>query len=580
MNTWQAPETLAIRAANQYRRRDAIGYLGLRYCLDTACSTQDRWSQEVATDILLSSTQPLYHRSFHFKEKDANTGKVTHREMYIPTPHEILAESALIDACGQAGNSFASAPSVYSYNIAKKREVGGIFEPYYIGFKKRHYDIAKSAAKRSDGKVVYLDIQAFYPSIRPEIVLKAWEDAASKSTLSLRYRNLGSAILRRHAEFCNDGERLFLTGPMISHLVANLVLASLDRKLGEIGSGQYFRYVDDFALVGTDGEIKNMENAIKEELKPLDLHLHPGKRIEVSCMQWLSGINDFDEYHGPESWSALIGRTKQLLITRPVVTEEISAMFADHGFRLRPLDYSGVTRESSYLSRLRELAYNSWFRRSVRETSPDDLLRIATILKEQLTNDFWKWADSPVKNDKFLRKRRMHRLRCITARLTVLGDIADLPAMSEALAQTPELYINAAILRAVASRDVSELVELGSNAAHAAVYPLLASGNQVVCTAPCQTEAAIQSACVFIAHGIDPDCFAIPNEKDKQLAFCAGSGPPLPQTKAPQTYFMHLSSLMNNRDRSAHADVLLSAFDESEDLMQDVNTIMNASSPG
>ncbi len=580
MNDWRTPQTLAIRAANQYRRRDAIGYLGLRYCLETACSAQDRWAQEVAPDIMLSSARPLYHHSLHFKEKDADTGKVTYRDMYIPSPHEILAESALINACGRAGNAFSSAPSVYSYNIAKKREVGGIFEPYYIGFKKRHSDIAKAAANRSGEKVVYLDIQKFYPSIRPQIALHTWETAVSNSKLPQRFGRLGQEILQRHFDFQKSGGQSFLTGPMLSHLVANLVLSPLDKKLSVIGSGQCFRYVDDFALVGTDREIKLMEDAIKTELEPLDLYLHPDKRIETSCMNWLSGITDFDDYGGPQSWSALIGKTKQLLIARPEATAEISAMFADNGFRLRPLDYSGLTKETSYLTGLRELAYHSWFRRSVRKTSPKDLLRIASNLKTQLTNDFWKWADRPISDDKFLRKRRMHRLRCITARLTVLGDIADLPAMAETLAQTPELYINAAILRAVASRDVSELVELGANAAHAAVYPLLASGNKVVCMAPCQSEAAIQSACVLIAHGIDPACFDIHGDKVGQVDFCAGSGQPVRQRKPPQTYFGHLSTLMNSRDRSAHSKVLLSAFDQSEDLMQDVNTIINASSPG
>jgi len=36
---------LAIKALNQYRKRDVIPYLGLRYYLDNTSARRDRWIQ-------------------------------------------------------------------------------------------------------------------------------------------------------------------------------------------------------------------------------------------------------------------------------------------------------------------------------------------------------------------------------------------------------------------------------------------------------------------------------------------------------------------------------------------------------
>ena len=56
----QRPGILAVRAVNQYRRRDVLSYLSLRYYLDNAAARADLWAQEVAMDLVQGRTDLPY----------------------------------------------------------------------------------------------------------------------------------------------------------------------------------------------------------------------------------------------------------------------------------------------------------------------------------------------------------------------------------------------------------------------------------------------------------------------------------------------------------------------------------------
>ena len=44
---------LATRALNQYRRRDVVAYLGLRYYLENTAASTDLWATDVAVDLAI-----------------------------------------------------------------------------------------------------------------------------------------------------------------------------------------------------------------------------------------------------------------------------------------------------------------------------------------------------------------------------------------------------------------------------------------------------------------------------------------------------------------------------------------------
>jgi hypothetical protein len=73
---------LAVRAVNQYRRRDVLTYLALRYYLDNEAARTDHWVKEVATDLILKRSNQPYFRAFHFKDGSHRSG-VEHRLMFL-----------------------------------------------------------------------------------------------------------------------------------------------------------------------------------------------------------------------------------------------------------------------------------------------------------------------------------------------------------------------------------------------------------------------------------------------------------------------------------------------------------------
>jgi hypothetical protein len=164
------PEILAVRAINQYRRRDILPYLGLRYYLANRCALRDRWAGDVASHLVISRTKPIYFSALHFKEHQA--GKpVEHRQMHLPGPNEAFAEAALLNECSRHREAFQALPCVFSYRFAPADSPEGIFEMYFSGFRERHTAVANACRQDTNATVLYTDIRRFYPNhhcFRPE----------------------------------------------------------------------------------------------------------------------------------------------------------------------------------------------------------------------------------------------------------------------------------------------------------------------------------------------------------------------------------------------------------------------------
>jgi hypothetical protein len=121
-----------VRAVNQYRRRDVLTYLGLRYYLPNTAARTDYWARQVATDLVLTRTDLPYFRALHFKDS-APAGQVEHRPIFLPSANEALAEAALLDECANHPQAFANPRCVFSYELSRGEERRGIFQPYLGG---------------------------------------------------------------------------------------------------------------------------------------------------------------------------------------------------------------------------------------------------------------------------------------------------------------------------------------------------------------------------------------------------------------------------------------------------------------
>ena len=177
------PEILAKRAVNQYRRRDILPYLGLRYYLANHCTLRDRWAGDVASHLVTSRTKPIYFPALHFKEHQEGQ-QVEHRQMHLPGPNEVFAEAALLNECSRHAEAFQSLPCVFSYRFAPANSVEGIFETYFSGFRERHTAVANACEQSANATVLYTDIRRFYPKITTASARDAWAQACDVAKMS------------------------------------------------------------------------------------------------------------------------------------------------------------------------------------------------------------------------------------------------------------------------------------------------------------------------------------------------------------------------------------------------------------
>lgn len=473
----QRPGILSVRAVNQYRRRDVLSYLSLCYYLDNVASCTDQWAKQVATDLVLGRTNQPYLKVHHFKETDGE-GNAKHREIFLPGGNEALAEAALLGVCAEH-EVFRNPEYVFSYNLNSGDDRKGIFVPYFYGLYERHGSIASACDANPNGIVRYTDIKQFYPSITTELALSAWRKFSDRADLPTRMRDVGEKLLLDHGEVGDGNGQGILTGPMLSHMVGNLVLRDLDEYCARSLPVRYFRYVDDITLVGSAEAVSKSTNEIRSRLADIGLTLHEDespKTVEVPASEWLTSRNDFLESRQDISWASLIGDLKKFLLLRPEGREALSRVFRESEFRVPVLDYSNTVFEGGYLERVSHLAERAWYRRKSQNVTIENLLTQARSLRSRYRQEFLSLAEEVQSANAFQKKRRIPKLRYRAGRLVYLSTDETLNDLANVSKEIPELHFHSHVMAAVATGNVDGVLSIGTNAAQATAQPLRASG--------------------------------------------------------------------------------------------------------
>jgi hypothetical protein len=566
------PEKLSMRAVNQYRSRDILAYLGLRYYFDNQCAHRDHWASEVATHLTLSRNVAGYFQSRHFKER-LESGEIMHRDIFLPGPNEIYAEAALLSECGKH-IEFKSLDCVFSYALVPDNETRGIYNPYFAGLQERHRKIADACRGDSNFVVQYTDIKRFYPSISAEVARNAWMRACSNSELPPKYRDLGLKLLLNHAEVSakhQHGKGL-LTGPMFSHLIANLVLQEVDQAMSMSFPGRYFRYVDDVILVGTNAQVSSGREALSTHLVTLGLELHAsgnGKDFQVKVDEWLQGESDFDD-SASKNWMTFSRNLKQFLITQPHSINSLSQMFSTQGFRLPLPDYEVAVRDAQYQQRFSDsLRRHPWLLKTIfRQTAPDNLLQSAVALRDGYSRSLSELLESDFNASGYQRKRIIPKIRYFAGRLLYLGKAQDLIKFGDKLFTIPELYMLAEIITCVATRDVTRLLPLGSNAVQSAAQVLKLDESVVSCNIGSWGAAERQGLAILRANGIN---VSGPIEDElNQFVVWQETGQDLMESH--DLFLQEIACLHGVSKTARHKTMLNSVFGRQEELAFDATT--------
>ncbi len=571
-------EKLAVRAINQYRRRDILPYMGLRYYLENLSTRRDRWAHEVSTHLVRNRLEPTYYEANHFKDVYSN-GTVHHRKMHLPGPNEAIAEAALMEICSQYPEQFNSLDCVYSYRLAKGNQRDGVFEPYFNRLKERHKAVARACHDTTDGIVRYLDIKRFYPNISTELAKRVWSNACDHSQFPALYRELGEKLLDDHINKSGaSGEKEgLLTGPVFSHLIANLVLHGIDEKMHSKIPGRYFRYVDDMIMVGSEKEVSKYRALLSDLLEELPLELHDGsKDFVVHTTEWLHGEYDFEDNGEKPSWMTLIGSIKRYLAVYPNASGVLTRLFAEDGFRIPIPEYQADIQESNYIDRFRNYSKNKWIKYQMRKINVEGLLSEAWFLREKYERQLVGNLNGIDTLVGYERKRRIPKLRFSAGRMVYLATIEQLSRYFDALKGIPETRLQGEIFDAVAKRDVSSLVEFGINAVQSAAQVLRLDQEVVKCAPRVWNEPELQGLSILKLNGVLLDIHGLQTETQHDLLrFSDRPGEDASLMRSNNVFVSELASLHGREESSRHSRILNSAFDPGEDMAFDAINQLN-----
>jgi hypothetical protein len=362
---------------------------------------------------------------------------------------------------------------------------------------------------------------------------------------------------------------------MFSHLLGNLVLRTLDQYFSKNLSAKYFRYVDDIIFVGESAAVHSAHSEAKARLLELGFKLHDqdsDKHLEVAAEEWLRARNDYHERGRGISWKSLIGDMKRFLLLNPKGREELQSAFRQEGFRLPVHDYSSAAREVGFLDRIRSLASHSWFRRKSQTVSIKTLLSQARWLRKRYEEQFRRDLDKVTNVSPFGRKRLTPKLRYRASRLIYLANDDVLASLSHCAAEVPELFFHSKVMAGIASRNIDQLLGLGTNAGQAAAQPLRASGERVAMTRSDLSEPEEQSLAVFLLNGVPVTRGHRGSSGMSELMRFTTVGADTALTKSSNPFLREIACLHGLAEKPRHPDILESVFDLDEDLAMDARS--------
>jgi hypothetical protein len=557
---------LAIKALNQYRQRDVLPYLALRYYLSSSAGRQNRWIEDVCTRLATDEDKSSYLKTYHFK--DYIDGSYHYRYIYIPSANEILAEVALISEISKY-KIFQPKNFVYSYRFSDFDDKSGVFKPYFYGLQERQKSIAKACKENKTGIVLYTDIKKFYPSIPLDKALKVWEDSCTSSSLDNKFKNLGTSIIKKHGNVSardRTGQGI-LTGPLFSHVIANLLLDEIDIKMAELSQGKYWRYVDDIVFLGSEDDLIIFRNALESELSNLNLKLHTGnKDFKIPCNEWLSGEHDFNNSFGIK-WISLIANVKRFLLAHPYQVGELRYEFNKHNIRIPVLDYSNVVQESGFLKKMQDwLGQYTWAKKQVRVITIKSLVSQAEKCRNIFSNQLNHLLNQNNNLTLYERKRLIPKLRYLTGRLLYLLNEDTLKKIFPKLEIYPELYLIAKVTEAVATKDLSKILPMGINATQIASQLLKVNNNDIfIKDIPENSEILDQSLAIVEINGLKH-----PITNNESEIFFLGQAKYLDQLMNSESDFIQELACLHGFLPSRHKETLDSSFDRDEELALDL----------
>ncbi|MFD2288126.1 hypothetical protein GJU39_23110 [Pedobacter petrophilus] len=560
------PGKLALRAVNQYRRRDVLSYLGLRYYLGNSAARSDHWIQTITTNLSLTR-EISYYPVEHFKEI-SKEGKIKRRKIFLPSPNDSLAETTLLNECAKYPDVFANPKSVFSYDLSEGEFKNGVFKNYMQGLKRRQSAIALASRKYPNGIVEHTDIQNFYPSISIDFAIKTWLAKCQKTKIEQKFIHLGETLIKSYRTIIDDKESIsVLVGPMFSHFLANIILHDLDQEFQKNLPACYFRYVDDMTFVGNEKEVKASIEIVKAKLEEIGLHLHAEgspKNIKGDTSDWLKYKDDFHE-HG-RSWKYFIGAIKIHLINKPDDFAILEKELRNHNIGLPLFHYRMFAKERSSFEKFK--SYPKLFRYWIKSLS----ISVESIVEDAvyLRNKYIREVEQLIKEFKdakgFHRKSSIPKIRYRIGRILYLASDEEIQKLASSINGVEEFRFYQTLIESILSGNIDTVLDLGADVAQATAQIFKAINKEAHFENKNNSDVQSHGIAIFLLNGVNIKSFQDP---DSELQRLASKGVDLELMNSKNPFVREIACLHGIQEKPLHSKTLESIFDEDEDFVFD-----------
>ena len=562
---------LPIRALNEYRRVSPFTYIALRHALDATAAQSNRWVEEIAPALVAGERLPSQFHTHQFKSRSSK-GVMQFRDMVFPSCNEAMAEVALLAKCAEYTEHFSPAAEVYSYHLLPPSSREGVFRPYFETYAERQAAIGKACERWPKDTVLYLDIRQFYPSIGVRRAMAVWKRTCTEAELPEKWKNLGVLLLNRQysKQKPKQGKKGLCVGPMLSHVIGNLVLAEVDKAMRSRFPGRYFRYVDDMALVIPERRVDQAIERVCNALKSLRLKLNKGKELRLSAGFWRENApyqNDYgpDDDRSDVPWMEFVDRSKLYLLCHPENTRYLRDSLTGAEFRVPLPRYQLETKSSGYRARFAARIASKQIQKKVQGLSVEGIVRNAKHIRQVYCSGLSEiWNRYTVATG--MEKRwYLSRLRFLLSKVLLTADSSFLGQLEQDLSGHPELAHYREIVRAILTRDVSGLVEYGGKVCAGAGQALAMLEGGYRCKRKRWGIKAVHGYAVLLLSGVRIDT-EIPDRVREcpEVRFAAGNFDRRTWVEMKDGFFRDLMGLAGARSYRPQSEVLYGPLDPDE----------------
>jgi hypothetical protein len=444
---------LHLRTLNHLSRDHQFTYIGARILAESLHpDLLETWTKEYLSHKALTSRRQVYWKYSLYKGLN-HKGSPDYRKCVIGSPTTHLTETWVLALLSQQP-AFQKHPCVYSYAWPSNKS-SHLFQYYLKGYRKRERDIAAAAAELNNSKILVLDIKRFYPTIDVALARSRFKETLDKTSLESSERDSALQCVEELTSIKNEDG--LPTGPPLSHVLANVFLQHLDFKLSSRYKHNYFRYVDDIAIVVPKNEVDAAQQFFESVAEEEGLEVNLDKTDIQSGEEWTQRVNS-QPGKNTDSFSQLVHDIRTYLAHNPDDFDQLRNLFRSNDF---VLPFSRLRSVASY-SPFRRLVRNfwsrhgSWFGHSTLQ--PARLLERALQLRREFKNRVSRLHDKPFPDNGMARRWAIQDFRFVINRYLYLISSDEQNSLLRLIPECPELQPTRVVLQALTSGDISEVV--------------------------------------------------------------------------------------------------------------------------